>query len=94
MVETTSFDADSTWFAGDGAFHTDAMKVTERFTRKGDTLEYSAVVEDPNVLAKPFNVTPTPQILHLGDAKEIFYNDDLPCDPHDFKVHADHENHL
>ena len=63
-------------------------------TRKGDTLEYSAVVEDPAVLAKPFNVTPMPQILHLGGPKDIFYNDDLPCDPHDFKAHADHENHL
>jgi hypothetical protein len=95
VIETTGFD-DSTWFGPDGYFHTDAMKVTERFTRKGDTLEYSAVVEDPNVLTEPFPLNPTPLTLKKGGPNDILYNEDYPCDAtaHDFRAHADHENHL
>ena len=95
VVETTGFD-DSTWFGRDGYFHTDAMRVTERFTRKGDTLEYSAIVEDPNVLTKPFNLNPQPLTLKKGGPKDILYNGDYPCDigVHNFREHADHENHL
>jgi hypothetical protein len=95
VIETTGFD-DSTWFGADGYFHTDAMKVTERFTRKGDTLEYSAVVEDPNVLTEPFKTTPSPLEFKKGGANDILYNDDYPCDAtaHDFRAHADHSNHL
>jgi len=93
VIDTTGFD-DYTWFAQDGYFHTDAMRVTERFTRKGDTLEYSATVEDPNVLAKPY--TPPPATLRLGGPKDILYNNDYPCDASsgNFKEHADHTNHL
>ena len=70
VIDTTGFD-DSTWFGQDGYFHTDAMRVIERFTRKGGTLEYSATVEDPNVLTKPFNLNPTPLTLKKGDAVEF-----------------------
>ena len=91
VIETTGFD-ESTWFGPDGYFHSDAMKVTERFTRKGDTLEYAAIVEDPKVLTEPFNLNPVP--LTLKKVNEILYNGDYPCDAHDFIEHADHENHL
>jgi hypothetical protein len=97
VIETTGFD-DSTWFGADGYFHTDAMRVIERFTRKGDTLEYSATVEDPNVLTKPFNLHPVPLTLKKGGPDDILYNNDYPCDisdpAHSFREHADHENHL
>ena len=93
VIETTGFD-DSTWFGADGYFHTDALKVTERFTRRGDTLDYSAVIEDPNVLTEPFH--PAASSFKKADPKDILYNDDYPCDAtaHDFRAHADHENHL
>ena len=97
VIETTKFD-DSTWFGSDGYFHSDAMRVLERLTRKGDTLEYNARVEDPNVLTKPFDLYPNPLTLKQGAADDIPYNDDNPCnitDPaHDFRAHADHDNHL
>jgi len=32
------------------------MRVIERFQRVGDTLQYSATVHDPDVLAEPWNV--------------------------------------
>jgi len=93
VIETTGFD-DYTWFGQDGYFHTDAMRVIERFTRKGETLEYTATVEDPNVLAKPYNLNPA--TLKLGGSKDILYNDDYPCDASfgNFKDHADHKNHI
>jgi len=97
VIDTTGFD-DSTWFGQDGYFHTDAMHVVERFTRKGDTLEYSATVEDPRVLTGPFDLYPIPLTLKKGGPNEILYNGDYPCDitdpAHDFREHADHSNHL
>jgi hypothetical protein len=95
VVDTIGFD-DNTWFGNAGYFHTDAMHVTERFTRKGDTLEYSATVEDPNVLTKPFNLNPTPQVFKKADSN-IVYNEDPACDiagNHDFRQHADHEHNI
>jgi hypothetical protein len=94
VVETVGFEADESWFGTYGYFHSDAMKATERFTRKGDILEYSARVEDPKVLTKPYDLFLTPKLLKFAGPDEIMYNDDLPCnitDPaHDFKLHADH----
>ena len=36
-VETVNFDG-STWLDGDGSFHSDALRVVERFTRKGSII--------------------------------------------------------
>jgi hypothetical protein len=94
VIDSKGFD-DTTWFGAAGYFHTDAMHVIERITRKGDTLEYSATVEDPNVLTKPFNLAA--QAFKKGAPKDIQYNDDLPCDiagNHDFRQHADHEHNI
>ncbi len=95
VIDTIGFD-DSTWFGAAGYFHSEAMHVTERFTRKGDTLEYSATVEDPNVLTKPFDLRT--QVLKVGVApNDVQYNDDVPCDisgNHDFRQHADHEHNI
>jgi hypothetical protein len=90
VIDTIGFD-DSTWFGSGGYFHSDAMRVIERFTRKGDTLQYSAMVEDPKVLTKPFNLNPTPLTLKVGGGKDILYNNDYPCEQtgaHDFRAHA------
>lgn len=58
---------DETWLAGgdggSGYFHTDALHVVERYTRKGDTLRWEATVEDPNVLTKPWIMTPQIEVL-------------------------------
>jgi hypothetical protein len=97
VIDSTGFD-DTTWFGNAGYFHTDAMHVIERLTRKGDTLEYSATVEDPNVLTKPFDLNPTPQVFKMGGPNDSLYNGDYPCDitdpAHDFRQHADHEHNI
>jgi hypothetical protein len=60
--------SDQTWLAGahnpgTGYFHSDALHVVERITRKGDTLRWEATVEDPNVLTKPWVITPQTKVL-------------------------------
>jgi hypothetical protein len=57
VLEASSFN-DFTWLGRGGFFHSDQMKVTERFKREGDVLLYDVTVEDPEVLAEPY-VFPT-----------------------------------
>ncbi|HEV2198304.1 MAG TPA: hypothetical protein VGR73_00675 [Bryobacteraceae bacterium] len=69
VIDVTHFN-DETWLAGipgsqggSGYFHSEALHVVERLTRKGNTLRWEATVEDPNVLAKPWVMTPRTEIL-------------------------------
>jgi len=59
VVDITGFN-DKTWLAGTGTFHTDALHITERFTRVNkDQINYEVTMEDPNVLTKPWTLTST-----------------------------------
>jgi hypothetical protein len=49
---------DTTWLGRGGFFHSNSMRVVEKFTRQGDVLLYDVTVEDPEVLAEPY-VFPT-----------------------------------
>jgi hypothetical protein len=49
---------DETWLARGGWFHSDKMRVIEKFTRVGPRITYDVTVEDPEVLLKPW-VMPT-----------------------------------
>ena len=54
VVDVTSFN-DRTWLVGTGTFHSDALHVTERYTRvDADTIQYEATMVDPMVLTKPW----------------------------------------
>jgi len=57
VIESVGFEP-GTWLARGGFFHSENMKVTERFTRKGDQLLYEVTVEDPDVLLQPWTQTP------------------------------------
>jgi hypothetical protein len=57
VVDDTNFN-DDTWFSNAGYFHSTALHVTERLTRKGDTLVYEITVEDPKVLTAPWVLPP------------------------------------
>ena len=75
VVETVNFD-DSTWLDGDGSFHSDALRVVERFSRKGDTLVWDVTAEDSKVFAKPFK----PQLRTLVRAPEgVHAEQDFGC---------------
>ena len=57
VIDNTGFN-DSTWFDRAGNFHSDKLKVTERFTRTGaDHLRYEATIEDPETFTKPWKIT-------------------------------------
>jgi hypothetical protein len=57
IVDSTDF-TDATWFDRSGNFHSDALKVTERFSPMGrDIIRYEATIEDPQVFTKPWKMS-------------------------------------
>ncbi len=49
---------DQTWFDRAGNFHSDALHVTERYTRVGpDHMTYEATIEDPKVFMRPWKIS-------------------------------------
>ncbi len=66
VVESVNF-TDESWLTDNGAFHSDKMKVTERFRRDGEKLHYEAIVEDPEVLSEPWKKRPRYAKLIKGD---------------------------
>lgn len=54
VVDAIGFN-DRTWIGATGTFHSEAMHVTERYTRVDyNRINYDVTVEDPKVLAKPW----------------------------------------
>jgi hypothetical protein len=54
VVDVTGFN-DMTWLPGPGHFHSEKLHVVERYTLQPDnTLYYEAVMEDPEVLTRPW----------------------------------------
>ena len=59
VIDVIGFN-DKTWLAGTGTFHTDALHITERFTRVDkDQINYEVTMEDPDVLTKPWTLRST-----------------------------------
>lgn len=57
VVETIGFN-DATWFDSAGNYHSDALKVTERFRRASDdTIAYDATIEDEQVFTQPWTIS-------------------------------------
>ena len=57
VVDVTGFN-DQTWFDRSGNHHSDALKVTERYTQRGaDHLWYEATIEDPNTFTRPWKIS-------------------------------------
>lgn len=87
VVETVNFN-EETWLTDNGAFHTANMKVIERFRRVGDTIEYQAVVHDPDVLAEPWAVRP--QVLWVSEHE---MEEPILCKDQDLKHVVDGTHH-
>ena len=71
VVDTVNFNGE-TWFDRAGNFHSDELKVEERYTRIGpDHIQYEATMTDPKVFTRPWklqltlyrNIDPKAQIL-------------------------------
>jgi len=63
VVENTGFN-DGTWFDRAGNFHSDQLKVTERFTPAGQNLNYEATIEDPETFTRSWKIS-LPLYKHL-----------------------------
>jgi hypothetical protein len=49
---------EETWFDRAGNYHSDALKVTERYTpMDANTLQYQATIEDPKVYSRPWTIS-------------------------------------
>lgn len=80
VVESIAFN-DLTWLDKGGLFHSDKMKVTEKFTREGNVLVYDVTVVDPEVLLEPWHMTP--RRLRLNTDPKAFLPEGLPCKDYD-----------
>jgi hypothetical protein len=57
LVTTVSNFNDRTWFDRAGNFHSDALKLTERFTLQSpDVMRYEVQVEDPKTFTRPWRI--------------------------------------
>jgi hypothetical protein len=58
LVVTVTDLSGQTWFDRAGDFHSDALKVTERYTpRSADTLLYEATIEDSKTFSRPWKIS-------------------------------------
>ncbi len=87
VVETTNFN-DVTWLADNGAIHSEALRVTERLTRRGNEIEYQALVRDPKVLAEPWQMRPRRMTLMQKEMAEP-----APCVDQDLHLMQDDSHH-
>ena len=56
VVDVTNFN-DRTWFDIIGSFHSDAMRIEERWTfASPDRIDYVATIDDPRVFARPWKL--------------------------------------
>ena len=57
VVEVANHN-EQTWFDMAGDFHSDALRVVERYTmRDADTIQYEATIEDPKVFTRPWKIS-------------------------------------
>jgi hypothetical protein len=87
IVETVGFN-EETWLTDNGAFHTKALKVTERFRRVGDTIEWRATVQDPAILSEPWSLKP--QVMWITD---IEIEEPARCEDRDVEHIVDGSHH-
>jgi hypothetical protein len=58
VVDVTRL-TDETWLGDNGFFHSRKLHVIERLRRVGDTIQYQATADDPEVLQKPWTLSRT-----------------------------------
>ena len=87
VIETVDFNED-TWLTDDGAFHTNKLRVIERLSRNGDTMEWLAIADDPDVLAEPWKLRPRKMKLTTQELPEP-----VPCIEQDLKHVIDGTHH-
>jgi hypothetical protein len=70
LVVDVSHHNDRTWFDMAGNFHSDELKLVERYTMvNADAIRYEVTIDDPKVFTRPWTIAMT---LHRSDAARIF----------------------
>ena len=91
VVDSWGFDS-NTWFDQVGGyFHTENMHVIERLHRDGNTLTWTATVEDPEVLLEPW--TSTPRVALLNPDPHAILQESEPCSERDLGHVVTKEHH-
>jgi hypothetical protein len=91
VVDTWGFTS-NTWFDQlGGYFHSENMHVIERFHRDGNTLTWTATVEDPDVLLEPW--TTTPRVALLNPDPRAMLAESQPCSERDLGHIVTKEHH-
>lgn len=88
LVVTTRNFNDLTWLTDDGSFHSSALVVTERLTRRGNEIEWRAVADDPKVLAEPWVLRPRRMVL-----TDVEMAEPAPCVEQDLEHMVDDSYH-
>ncbi len=89
VVDITNISED-TWLGAGGWFHSGQLHVIERLTRQGNSLTYSVIAEDPEVLTRPWSLPPRVFVLgkpgaHVGE--------DYPCIEQDQGLLTNSDHH-
>ncbi|HEY4361189.1 MAG TPA: hypothetical protein VGN17_09480 [Bryobacteraceae bacterium] len=72
LVVDVADNNDQTWLDLSGDFHSEQMKVVERFTRTGpDTIQYEATITDPKVYTAPWKIS-MPLYRHTEKNAQLF----------------------
>ena len=87
VVETMNFNED-TWLTDNGAFHSKALRVTEKLTRTGDTMQWVAIADDPQVLTQPWQLRP-----RMMTKAEHELQEPVPCVEQDLNHVVDGSHH-
>jgi hypothetical protein len=87
VVVSRNFN-DQTWLTDDGAFHTTALVVTEKLTRRGNQIEWLAMADDPKVLAEPWQLRPRRMVL-----TDVEMAEPAPCIEQDMSHMQDDSYH-
>jgi len=91
VVDSIGFNSTSWFDQLGGYFHSENMHVIERFHRDGNTLTWTATIEDPDVLLEPW--TTTPRIVLLNPDPKAILPESLPCSERDFAHVVTKEHH-
>jgi hypothetical protein len=91
VIDTIGFNSTSWFDQLGGYFHSENMHVVERLHRDGNTLSWTATVEDPDVLLEPW--TTTPRVSLLNPDPQAMLPEAWPCSERDLAHAVTKEHH-
>jgi hypothetical protein len=96
MTDKTSIGANGAAYDGQGARHTEALKLIERFTRVDEnTIRYEAVIDDPKTWTRPWTIAiPLKQDKNYGFYEYACHEGNYALDDILSGARYEEENHI